>query len=139
MKAVLLAVALCVVLGACATRRDVSLYQQLGGQQGIERISDELIAIIRADTQIADLFENTDWAYFRARLIEFLCVTADGPCEYQGLPMAEAHSGMDITEAEFNRFVDDARVAMTRAGTPLGAQNQLLARLAPMRADVIRH
>lgn len=139
MKTISIALAFALILAGCAGRSEDSLYQHLGGQAGIERISDELIAILRADAEIADLFENTDWTYFRARLIEFLCVTADGPCEYRGLPMNEAHSGMNITEAEFNRFVDDARRAMTRAGTPLAAQNRLLARLAPMRAEVIRH
>ena len=68
---------------------------------------------------------------------EQICAISDGGCEYTGLSMEEAHSGMDLSEAEFNTFVDASRRAMTRAGFAIGVQNRLLARLAPMREDVI--
>ena len=79
----------------------------------------------------------TDDAYFKARLREQLCAISDGGCDYTGLDMVEAHSGMDLSEAQFNDFVDASRRAMTRAGFAIGVQNRLLARLAPMRGEVI--
>jgi hemoglobin len=126
------------LLAACASAPRKSLFDELGGTQGIDRLAGAIIAEARSDPRIAELFADTDDDYFRERLIEQLCEIADGPCTYTGLSMADAHSGMDISEREFNWFVEDLEHAMAELGLPLPVQNRLLARLARMRADVIR-
>lgn len=125
-------------LAACASRPQTSLYAELGELEGINRLVDALIDEYRADARINALFQTTDFDYFKARLVEDICVKAEGPCEYQGLEMAEAHSGMDISEAEFNWFVEDSRRAMEKVGLPVATQNRLLAMLAREREEVIR-
>ncbi len=133
-------VLLCALLfGDCATKREARLYDALGGAAGVERLVDALTAEYHSDANIAPLFAATDDAYFKARLREQVCMISDGDCEYTGLSMAEAHSGMDLSEAQFNDFVDVSRRAMTKAGFAIGVQNRLLARLAPMREQVIHH
>lgn len=131
------ALLLALLLSACATTREPRLYDALGGEPGIARLVDALVAEYHADAKIGFLFVETDDAYFKARLREQLCQISDGGCDYTGLSMEEAHSGMDLSEAQFNDFVDASRRAMTRAGFPIGVQNRLLARLAPMRGEVI--
>ena len=59
-----------------------------------------------------------------------------GPCEYEGLDMIEAHSGMDIKYAEFDVFVSDFIAAMEAAGVSYRLQNRVLAIFAPMREDI---
>lgn len=125
------------LLAACATTREPRLYDALGGEAGVAKLVDALVAEVHADAKIGVLFAETDDAYFKARLREQLCAISDGGCDYTGLDMAEAHSGMDLSEAQFNDFVDAARRAMTAAGFAVGVQNRLLARLAPMRGDII--
>ncbi|MGE4072136.1 MAG: group 1 truncated hemoglobin [Lysobacterales bacterium] len=134
----LLVLSLLLVLGACATVPRDSLYQQLGGAEGVASLVDAIIEKSRTDPRIGELFAETDFDYFRERLIEQICELADGPCEYTGLPMSDAHSGMDISEREFNWFVEDVEQAMQQIGLPLAVQNRLLARLVPMHEDVIR-
>jgi hemoglobin len=127
-------------LSACAssgTTKD-QLYQDLGGEAGVARLVDALIVKYKADTRINALFAETDTAYFRERLIEDICVRAGGPCTYRGLSMADAHSGMDIKEGEFNYFVEDTQLVMEELGIATATQNALLALLAKDRADVIR-
>lgn len=131
-------VALICLLGACATAPKASLHAQLGGDEGISRLVAAIVAEVHGDTRISELFAETDDAYFQARLSEFICQLADGPCEYTGLPMPDAHSGMDISEREFNYFVEDLERAMDSSGVPLAVQNRLLARLARLRDEVIR-
>lgn len=126
------------LLVACASTPKGSLYAQLGGQQGVATLVDAIIVEVKADPRIGELFAETETAYFRERLIEQICMVSDGPCEYTGLPMEDAHSGMDISEREFNAFVEDVERAMVRAGIALPVQNRLLARLARMRGDIIR-
>jgi hemoglobin len=125
------------LLAACATTREPRLYDALGGAAGVTKLVDAISAEYRADPRIGVLFEGSDADYFKARLREQICQISDGGCEYTGLSMADAHSGMDLSEADFNAFVDASRRAMTRAGFGIGVQNRLLARLAPMRGEVI--
>jgi len=126
------------LIGACATAPKTSLYDQLGSQDGVSALAQAIIDETQADPRISALFAETETDYFRDRLVEQICMLAGGPCEYTGLSMPDAHSGMDISEREFNWFVEDVERAMDKVGLPLSTQNQLLALLARMRPEVIR-
>jgi len=114
-----------------------TLYQDLGERAGIERAVDAILVEVKADKRIGDLFAKTDFPYLRERLVEQVCALADGPCEYTGLAMDEAHSGMAISSREFNWFVEDVEIGMRKAKIDLKAQNALLARMAKLREQVI--
>jgi hemoglobin len=135
----ILSAALVFLLMSCASApKSTSLYDDLGGDAGIVKLVDKLIEKYRADARINGLFNETNFEYFAERLREDICVRAGGPCEYQGLSMADAHSGMDIKESEFNYFVEDSQNAMDEIGLPVGVQNRLLKLLARDRDEVIR-
>jgi hemoglobin len=51
--------------------------------------------------------------------------------------MEEVHAGRDIDEEAFNHLVGHLVDAMEARGVPVPAQNRLLAKLAPMRPQVI--
>ncbi len=123
--------------GAAPALAPGSLYADLGGQEGITRMVEAIIVEVKADKRIAYLFEDTDWDYLRDRLVEQICELSGGGCEYTGLPMPDAHSGMAITRAEFNWFVEDTERGMRKAGVPLAAQNRLLALLAKLHGDIV--
>jgi hemoglobin len=113
------------------------LYEQLGGQAAIEKLVDVLVGEVSADKRINKLFAKTDIPYFKARLVEQLCQATGGPCVYTGLPMEQAHSGLKITNKEFDQFVEDLNRAMDIAGVGKPQQQQLIAILAPMRPQVV--
>jgi hemoglobin len=123
--------------GCATTTSSDSLYQALGAEPGVRRLVDEVVRELHSDTRINALFKETDDAYFKERLFEQICELSGGDCEYTGLSMEEAHSGMQLTETDFNYFVDDVRVGMTRAGIGIGAQNRLLALFRPMHGDTL--
>lgn len=126
------------LLTACAsTPPQDQLYRDLGGQPGVEIIVDNLLDNIAQDDRIFSLFKDTDIDHFRQMLIEQFCNLSGGPCAYTGETMEKSHGGMHITEAQFNALVEDLYRAMERAGTPVAAQNRLVALLAPMRSQVI--
>jgi hemoglobin len=51
--------------------------------------------------------------------------------------MVDIHTGMNINESDFNHLVDLLINAMEAEGIPHRIQNQLLARLAPLRENII--
>ena len=134
-----LLVSFILLVSACVNQKQPDeLYQELGAQAGVARLVDALIVEIKANPRVMIFFQDTQFDYFRDRLIEDICVRSGGPCTYQGLSMADAHSGMAIRESEFNYFVEDTQKAMQAVGLKTSTQNKLLALLALERSEVIR-
>lgn len=130
---------LAVLLGACAQQpaRDDGLYRALGERPGITRIVEGTLLNIARDPRIVERFRKIDIQRLRNKLIEQFCVEAGGPCTYTGDSMAESHKGQNVSRSDFNALVEDLIAAMEAQGVPVPAQNRLLARLAPMRGEVI--
>ncbi|GHG04762.1 group I truncated hemoglobin [Thalassotalea marina] len=125
-------------LGCSSKVTEESLYQQLNGQPGIEKIVDSFIQQIAKDKQIFPYFAKASVSHFRQGFITHLCDVSGGPCQYQGDNMNDIHTGMQITEADFNRVVELLINAMEENNITYPAQNRVLALLAPLRAEVIK-
>ncbi len=126
-------------LSGCATSSSQSstLFEQLGGESGLNRIVDDFLAVSAGDPRIAPHFRHTHIPRFRNKFYEHLCELSDGPCVYSGDPMLEVHRGMQINAEAFNAVVEAMQVAMERSATPQRTQNRLLARLAPFHREII--
>ncbi len=114
-----------------------SLYTELGESDGINKFVTKAVEISHTDQRIAFLFEDTDDEELIIQISDQICFLSDGPCEYDGQDMDEVHSGMEITEAEFDIFVAIVIDSMEYADISHSARNKLLALLAPMREDII--
>ncbi len=132
-------VLLALILAACTSQppRDDSLYRSLGEQAGITRIVEGMLLNSARNPRIAHYFREIDIERLRDKLVEQVCVEAGGPCDYTGDSMEESHKGLNIDRGDFNALVEDLIDAMDAEGIPVAAQNRLLARLAPMRAQII--
>ncbi|MFI8735238.1 group 1 truncated hemoglobin [Ectopseudomonas toyotomiensis] len=127
------------LLAACAQHapRDDGLYRALGEEPGIVRIVEGMLLGSAGDPRIARHFLDIDIERLREKLIEQLCFESGGPCVYTGDSMEESHKGLRLTPSDFNALVEHLQDAMDAEGVPTPAQNRLLARLAPMRGQVI--
>lgn len=125
-------------LGCSSKVTEESLYQQLNGQPGIEKIVDSFIQQIAKDKQIFPYFAKASVSHFRQGFITHLCDVSGGPCQYQGDNMNDIHTGMQITEADFNRVVELLINAMEENKISYPAQNRVLALLAPLRSAIIK-
>jgi len=126
-----------IFLSACATTSQQTLYDKLGGEDGINTIVTHLVQNIGHDKQVFHYFAEANVTRFKKHLAWHLCDISDGPCNYTGDTMQQIHDGMDINERDFNHLVDLLIDAMYKAEVPHPVQNQLLARLAPLRSDII--
>jgi hemoglobin len=125
------------VLTACQHSAEPSLYQRLGGEQGVENIVDGVLSGIEHDQSIVHHFADTDIPRFRGLLIEQFCQLSGGPCKYTGVSMQESHTGYNITQAHFDALVNHLISAMQQQNVAIEAQNEFLAILAPMYKDVV--
>jgi hemoglobin len=122
---------------ATAGAKSDALYRALGGTDGITKVVDATLAEIHGDLRINIFFEKTDMADLRRLVIEQLCAATGGPCEYTGRSMEEAHSGLNLTDADFDAFVEDLVRGMDSQKVPKDLQKQLLGLLGPMRPQVV--
>jgi hemoglobin len=137
MKKILLALlATCSLLTTPAHAND-SLYQDFGGQAGMSALMDEFLKDLLADPRMQPFFAKTNPTQFKTGLGNQMCQLAGGPCQYKGPDMKLAHAEMDINKANFNALVEVLQKSMTSRGIAFGAQNRMLALLAPMHRDII--
>lgn len=121
-----------------------SLYERLGGVDAISAVVDQFLANVVGDNVINARFAATVADPFRTQLlrnnlIDQICAGSGGPCQYKGKTMLEAHTGMQITDAEFNALVGDLVAALNQFNVPRQEKDDLLAILGPMKSDVVGH
>jgi hemoglobin len=114
-----------------------TLFAEMGGQAGIDRIVDASVDNYLADDRIKAIFDESNIDRLRAEFKIQFCQVAGGACEYKGHDMTIAHKGLHLTNANFNAVVEDLQNAMDKAGLPFATQNRFLARLAPMQHQVV--
>ena len=137
---IVLALALALAVAPACTLPQLDrrpLYEQLGGEPGLAALVDAFLHELARDPDAAPHFRGADIGRFRAQLTLHLCETFDGPCRYEGAPLAEVHRGMRIRQREFNAVVEDLVRAMEARGIATPVQNRVLARLAPLREQVV--
>lgn len=117
--------------------RDADLFRAFGGHEGIARIVDRTIVLSEADPRIAEIFKGQDLVRLRRTLGEQFCYLLGGGCAYTGRDMKASHKDMGLQTADFNALVENLQAAMRKEGVGFHAQNRLLAKLAPMKRDVV--
>jgi hemoglobin len=117
-----------------------SLYDRLGGKDGIKAVVDTFVKNVAADKRINKLFAKTTGAkleHFKQMLIDQICEATGGDCKYTGKSMKDAHKGMKISETQFNALVEDLKMALEEKQVGEGERNDLFALLAPMKDDIV--
>jgi hemoglobin len=130
-------------LWACATTmaaKPPSLYQRLGGREGIRGVVDDFVAQVVADDRIKGRFAAlapADVEKLKTHLSDQICEATGGPCSYLGRDMKATHQGMKISDMEWNATVEDLVKAMDKRKVAPEDQQALLGLLGPMKADIV--
>src|SRR5437867_10430872 len=82
-----------------------SLYERLGAKPAITAVVDDFVARVAADSRINGRFANTNVPRFKMNLVDQICQASGGPCTYTGRDMKSAHTGMRISNADFDALV----------------------------------
>jgi hemoglobin len=107
------------------------------GREGIARIVDDTIDRALVDKRLADVLKGQDIVRLRRLLKEQFCYILNGGCAYTGRDMKDGHKNLGLQNADMGALVEDLQAAMRKEGVPFFAQNRFLAKLAPMRRDVV--
>jgi hemoglobin len=117
-----------------------TLYERLGGKTGLAEVIDTFVSNIQADKRINKTFAKTTGPkleHFTQMLADQLCSVAGGGCSYSGKPMGEAHTGMKITDAQFEAFLQDLSLALEEKQVPKDAEKELIDKFAALHDDIL--
>lgn len=118
--------------------QNYSLYQNIGGQKGIDDIVNIFVRKISQDESILPYFAKSSVTHFKAGFSNHLCDAVGGPCDYEGDTMVDIHTGMNINEKDFNRVVELLISALEEANISYQSQNRILNKLATSRSKIIK-
>ena len=134
------------ILTACASAppetapSGPTLYQRLGGREAIKLVVDDFVTNMAADPRVNARFKGLDAAKvakLQTNLADQICDATGGPCAYLGRDMKTVHTGMGITEAEWNATVDNLVKSLNKYKVPAKEQQELLAALGGMKKDIV--
>lgn len=107
------------------------------GQEGIRRVVAGLVTRAYDDPVIGEIFTGHDRIRLSRTLFEQFCYILNAGCAYSGRDMKSSHKDLGSQQADLNRLVELLQFAMKDEGISFAAQNRFLAKLAPMRRDVV--
>jgi hemoglobin len=116
---------------------DKSLYDRLGGKDAITAVVDDFVNTAATDDRIKDFFKNSDAKDLKAKLVDQVCEVTGGPCKYTGKDMKTAHTGMKITEEQFNALVEDLVKSLDKFNVAEKEKQELLGILGGTKGDIV--
>jgi hemoglobin len=114
-----------------------TLYERLGGMSVIREVVSDTIDRTAADPRTKPIFDGIKLAPVKESVAIHFCEITGGPCIYDGASMSKAHSGMQISSAQFDLMDDYLGKALTKQGISEADKAALARLLQPLKPDII--
>lgn len=117
-----------------------TLYDRLGGYDGITAFTNDLLPRLQGDLQLARFWQNRgDDGIEREKqlLIDYLCANAGGPVYYTGRDMKKTHKGMKISEEDWAVFLGHAAETMKALQVPTQECDDVVAFVLSLKDDIV--
>lgn len=119
-----------------------TLFERLGGTEGIARIVDDVVDTHMENPAIKVRFlpykeQPERLAVIKKHTVQFFSAGSGGPVEYHGKDMPEAHTGMNISRAEYMHVVDDIMVVLDKHNIDEETKKDVLAILWSLKEMIV--
>ena len=117
-----------------------SLYERLGGYDGIAVFTNDLLPRLQADPQLGRFWKNRGDDGIETEhqlLIDYLCSSAGGPMYYTGRDMKTSHKGMKISESDWTIFLQHAGATMQALQVPRQECDDVVAFVLSLKKDIV--
>ncbi len=121
-----------------------TLFERLGGVYAIAAVVDDFIDRImedprlNANPKVDEAHHRVSKAGFKYLVTEQVCWAAGGPQKYSGRSMHDSHVHLDITEGEWQAFLDDLRQTFDKFQVPTTERAELVAIIESTKSDIVR-
>jgi hemoglobin len=126
-------------LGVAAEQQAAAptLYERLGGDEGLTNIVRDTIALHHENRDIAHYFADVDDDVLAGHVVAFFAAGTGGPANYQGRDMTTAHASMNMSDAEFDSAVADVLQAVKANRVDAESTAEVAAILESLRPGVM--
>lgn len=117
-----------------------SLYERLGGYDGIHGFCTDLLTRLQGDSQLERFWEDRGddgLAREKQLLIDFLCNVTGGSMVYTGRDMITTHKGMKISEYDWGCFMTHAGATMKALKVPKKECDEIVAFVLSIKDDIV--
>jgi len=141
---------------AAQAQGKLTLFDRLGGEQGITAIIEDFTPRAIQDPRVnwerrgaerTGFFHHQKSPEWRAtpdnvtrlkkHLVQFIALATGGPAHYDGKEIKATHSGMHITNAEFDAAVGDLKASLDKLQIPNKEQKELLSIIESTRPEIV--
>jgi hemoglobin len=142
--------------GASQVEQRQTLYERLGGEQGLAAIVEDYIPRVLQDPRVNWTRKGVErggllnresgpvWqsnpqtlARLKKHMQQFLALATGGPAKYEGRQMVNVHQGMKITNPEFDAAVGDLKATLDHFKIADGEQKELLSIVESTRPQIV--
>ena len=117
-----------------------TLYERLGGYDGITGFVENLLPRLKADSLLGRFWQNRgDDGVEREKqsLIDFICASSGGPVYYTGRDMSLSHKGMKISEKDWSVFFEHAGATMEQLSIQQQECDDVAAFVSSLKGDIV--
>jgi hemoglobin len=117
-----------------------SLYHRIGGYDALAAVVDDFLGRMLKDPDIEPFFHNLEPAEVqrvRQMLVDQLCEATGGPCVYVGKDMRTVHTGLGITQADWNKAVGHLTASLNAFHVPAKEQSEILSAVAALKDQIV--
>ncbi len=117
-----------------------SLYSRLGGYDALAAVTDDFVGRLATDPQLKHFFAGHNkegLTRIRQHVIDFLCNVTGGPCAYTGQDMKTAHTGLGITEDDWNLSVKHLVATLDKFKVPEKEKSEVLGAISGLKGDIV--
>jgi hemoglobin len=117
-----------------------SLYERLGGYDGISAFTNDLLPRLQADPQLGRFWQNRGKDGIEREhqlLIDYLCFQSGGPVYYRGRDMDLTHKGMNISDSDWSKFLEHAAETFKELNISEQEINDVVALVLSLEDDIV--
>lgn len=115
----------------------ISLYEKMGGESNVRNIVIDTIDKNASNPLIAHYFDKIDLERLKELVFEFFAMGTGGPHSYSGRDMLSSHTGLKITDEEWDSATEDTIWALENNGVKGEILEEVLVILESLKGDIV--
>jgi len=122
--------------------KEESLYNRLGGSHAIAQVVDDFVERIWVNEVLNANPMNKEAMGISKPALKYLateltCMATGGPQKYSGRGMKEVHSGLNISEKEWESMLEDFKTTLNKFDVPEKEQSELIQLVGGLKGDIV--
>ena len=123
-----------------ARAQEKSLYERIGGYNALAAVVDDFVGRLVADKQFEKFFagaSNDSKKRIRQHILDQFCAATGGPCAYTGRDMKTSHTGLGITNADWDAAAKHLSASLDKFKVPEKEKGEILAFVTSLKKDIV--